>query len=89
MSETSKRLSNRDSNQTLQASFNDVDKSITTTGFLTGKVGHKITQTISTTNVANDTATFEYLDDGNSLYSVKVIYTDGTRSDILSAERIT
>jgi hypothetical protein len=69
-------------------SFNNVDKSLSTSGFLIAKSGRKITQTISTTNVSNDTLLFDHLEDGVSLYVLKVIYTDGTRTELLSAERI-
>lgn len=88
MANTVKPLSERDANQTLQAAFNDVDHSITTGGFLVGRVGHKITLTISTTTIANDTETYAFLDNGTALYSLKLIYVDGTRAVLLSAERI-
>lgn len=84
---TTKRFSERDSGQTLQASFNDVDSSLTTNGYLTGKVGRKITQTISTTTVVGDTATFQFLESGTLLYTLTIIYTDATQSIMLSAER--
>jgi len=85
--QTNKPLSDRDFQQTLRASFNDVDKSLTTNGFLVGKVGHKITLSISTTNVASDTETYAFSDNGTALYSITVVYTDGSRSQMLSAER--
>lgn len=88
MSKTSKTLSERDGQQTLQLAFNDVDATITTNGFLVGKVGRKIVQTISTTSVSNDTATFAFSESGIALYSLKVIYTDSSQSVMLSAERI-
>lgn len=88
MANTQKRLSERDGNQVLQASANDVDGSITTSGFLTGKVGRKVVQTISTTTVPNDTVTFDFQESGTSLYQLKLIYTDSTQAVMLSAERI-
>ena len=88
MSHTVKNLSERDARQTLQLSFNDVDASLTTNGFLVGKVGRKVTLAISTTTVANDTQTFTFLEDGVTLYSLKIIYTDNTYATMLSAERI-
>jgi hypothetical protein len=87
MSQTTKKLSERDANQTLQASFNDIDSSITTNGFLTGKVGRKITQTISQTTVPGDTATFSFLESGTLLYTLTIVYTDSSQSVMLSAER--
>jgi hypothetical protein len=88
MSNTKKELSNFDHQQTLRASFNDVDNSITTGSYLTGKVGRKVTQTISTTTVANDTLTFSYTESAVLLYQIQVIYTDATYATMISAERI-
>lgn len=62
--------------------YNDVDKSLTTTGFLTGKIGARVEAAY-----AGDTVVFTYLDNGVFLYEITVIYTDGTRTDIVSAER--
>jgi hypothetical protein len=56
-------------------------------GFLAGKVGRKITQTITTTNVPNDTAVYAFSEGATSLYTYTVIYTDATQSVLLSAER--
>lgn len=87
MSETTKPLSQRDASQTLQGSFNDVDKTLSVNGFLVGQIGHKVIMTIATTNVANDTEIFNFSDNGTALYEFTVIYTDGTRDTFLSAER--
>ncbi len=87
MANTTKRFSERDADQTLQASFNDIDSSITTNGFLTGKVGRKITQVVSQTTVPGDTATVSFLESGNLLYTLTIIYTDSSQSVMLSAER--
>lgn len=87
MANTKKQLSERDANQTLKHSYNDVDGSLTTNGFLVGKVGRKIVQTITTTNVANDTAILDFFEDGVLLYQYKIIYTDGTQATLISAER--
>jgi hypothetical protein len=88
MSKTVKPPSQLDGNQTLQNAFNDVDSTITTNGFLVGKVGRKIELSISTTTVANDTETYEFSEDGEILYTLRVIYTNGSRETLLSAERI-
>lgn len=88
MSNTNKRFSEFDANQTLQASFNDVDASLTTSGFLTGKVGRKIEQTITTTTSPNDTLIFTFSENGTELYQYKIIYTDNTYTTMISAERI-
>jgi hypothetical protein len=88
MANTGKGLSDRDANQTLQHAYNAVDASITTAGFLVGKVGHKVTMAISTTSAANDTQTYTFLDNGTTLYAIKLIYTDNTYATLVSAERI-
>lgn len=88
MANTTKSLSDRDYEQAVQSVYNSVDATLSVNGFLVGKVGHKITQTITTTTIANDTEIFGFYDGATALYEVKVIYTDGTRSLMLSAERI-
>ena len=85
---SAKQPSKQDANQTLKGSYNDVDLSITVNGFLVGKIGRKIAAAISTTNIANDTETYTFSEDSITLYVYKVIYTDGTRAGILTAERI-
>ena len=88
MSHTSKPMTKRDDEQVLRSAYNEVNGTLAVDGFLTGKVGHKVTLAISTTNVANDTETYEYFDGATSLFSIEIIYTDGTRSTMLSAERV-
>lgn len=88
MANTVKRPSDLDGNQTLKNAFNDVDSTITTNGFLVGKVGRKIELAISTTTLSNDTETYSFIEDGVTLYQLEVIYTSGSRETLLSAERI-
>lgn len=87
MSNTTKHFSDRDGDQTLQASFNDVNSTLSVDGYLTGKVGRKVALSISTTTVSNDTETYTFSESGITLYIIKIIYTDGNRSTLLSAER--
>ena len=87
MNKTQKSLSQLDGQQTLQSAFNDEDSSMTISGFVDGKIGRKIEQTISTTNVANDTSTLTFTENGTILKITKIIYTDSTRSEWLSVER--
>lgn len=88
MANTTKQMSEKDFQQVLRGAFNDVDKTVSTNGFLVGKVGHRVTCTVSTTSVANDTETYEFFDNSISLYQLQVIYTDGGKTQLLSAERI-
>lgn len=86
--ETSKKLSERDAAQVNQSIYNQTDASITTSGFLSAKVGNKITFTISQTTVSGDTNTVSYYDQETILlYTLKLIFTDGTQAVLLSAER--
>jgi len=86
MSDTTKQFSQRDPGQTLQASFNDSDSTLSVNGFLVGKVGRRIDVTITTTTIANDTENYafsETLPSPIALYTLKIVYTDGSRTQIL------
>lgn len=84
MSETKKPLSERDFQHTLRASYNDTDKSITTSSFLSAKIGHKVEKT----NVSPTVEDYSFYDSGNLLYILRVTYADTLKSEFLSAERI-
>jgi hypothetical protein len=85
---TKKPLSHLDYEQTLQSSYNDENATLSVDGFLTGKVGRKVELAISTTTVVDDTETYSFSENGIALYSLRIIYTDGTRALLISAERI-
>jgi hypothetical protein len=87
MVHTTKTLSERDYQQTLRLSFNDVDASLTTNGFLIGKVGRKVEVAITTTTVLDDTAIYTFSENGVVLYQYTIIYTNGGRTQMISAER--
>lgn len=88
MSRTTKRGTRKDGMQTLQMAFNDVDASLTTNGFLVGKIGHKVTLEITTTTVSNDSELYTFLDGSDLLYQIKLIYTNADKTQLLSAERV-
>jgi hypothetical protein len=54
-------------------------------GFLTGKVGRKVELTL---NGAGDTETYTFSENGTVLYALEIIYTDSSREQLVSAERI-
>lgn len=87
MAETKKPLSEYDFNQIVQKSFNNESGTLAVDGFLAGMVGRKVEQAISTTNAANDTETFTFSENGVTLFQLRIVYTDGTRVVMLSAER--
>ena len=84
---TTKRPSDLDGNQVLQHSYNDADASMTVNGFVVGKVGHRVTLTLATTTLANDTEVYNFFDGTDPLYEITIIYTDGSRDLLLSVER--
>lgn len=88
MSRTTKKGTRKDGMQTLQMAFNDVDASITTNGFLVGKIGHKVTLEIVTTTLLGDSELYTFLDGTQLLYQIKLIYTDADKTQLLSAERV-
>lgn len=85
---TLKPPSDLDSTQNIQRSYNDVNATLSVDGFLTGLVGRKVVLDISTTTVSNDTETYTFSENGTNLYAIKIIYTDGSRQTMISAERI-
>jgi len=85
---TQKPLSHLDYEQTMQSSYNDVNATLSVDGFLTGKVGRKVELAISTTTIVDDTETYSFSENGTALYTLRIIYTDGTRALMISAERI-
>ena len=85
---TTKPTSQASAENVLRSAHNQVDASITTNGFLVGKVGHKVTAALSTTTVANDTVTFTFFDGSTQLYQLKVVYSTSQTIPFLSAERL-
>lgn len=85
---TDKKLSLKDADQTLRSSYNEINDTVSVDSFIVGFVGRRVTQTISTTTIADDTATFDFFQNSTELlYTIRVIYTDGTREELLEAER--
>ena len=87
MSITKKPPTKLDYEQALQGSYNDVNSTLSVDGFLTGKVGRKIELTISTTTIANDTEIYSFSENGIALYTLTIVYTDGSRAQLSSVER--
>ncbi len=89
MALSSKPLADLDGSQVLQSGYNTVDSTISVNGFVVGQVGNSIVLAISTTNVANDTETYTFSETlRGQLYQIQIIYTDGTRTQLLSVTRI-
>lgn len=81
-------MSPKDAEQVIRQAQNDVNGTVGVDGFIVGLIGRRVDKVISTTTVPNDTATFNFSENGTALYSIEIVYTDGTRNEFLSAERI-
>ena len=87
MADTQKPMSSKDGNLTLKQSFNDNSGALAVEGWVTGLVGRKVTMAIETTTATDDTEVYTFLENGVQLMELTVIYTDDTRSVLLSVER--
>ena len=83
MANIEKPLSERDANQTLQSAYNLVDASLTTNGFLVGKVGNKIVRSTPT----SVTEQYSFYDGDTLLYTYLLTYTASDLLTLISAER--
>lgn len=84
---TVKPPSDLDSTQNIQRSYNDVNSTLSVDGFLVGLVGRRVDLTITTTNVASDTEIYAFSEKGVALYTLRIVYTSGTRDTLLFADR--
>lgn len=87
MAETTKVRSEYDANQITQKIFNPEGGTLAVDGFLVGKVGRRVDLVLTTTTLSNDTEVFTFSEEGTTLFELTLIYTDGTRAQLLSAER--
>lgn len=87
MSTTEKKMSPKDQEQVIRQVQNDVNGTLGVDGFLVGLVGRKVVISTTTTTVTGDTSLFTFSENGNTLYVLKLIYSDGTQTQLLSAER--
>jgi hypothetical protein len=85
MANTTKQGTRLDADQAIQGAYNDVNSTLGVDGFLTGKVGRKVELTL---NGAGDTETYTFSENGTVLYALEIIYTDSSREQLVSAERI-
>lgn len=83
MSTTSKKMSDLNFENVLRQAHNPNDGTIATGSFVSSKVGHKITRS----DINATTEDYSFHDGSTLLYTLRIIYTDGTRSSISSVER--
>lgn len=86
--DTSKSLSELDADQIVKKVYNSADASISVNGFLVSRVNNRVTLTITTTTVSNDTQVFNFYQDLTTLlYTITLIYTDNSYATLISATR--
>lgn len=85
---TDKKMTQKDADQVLRQAYTDESGAITVDGFLSGKVGRKVVVTVSTTTSTDDTVTFSFSENGAAVLAIKVIYTDSSQAQMISAERV-
>jgi len=94
MPNTTKPGTKLDYEQAIQGAYNDVNSTLGVDGFLTGKIGRKVELGISSETITgvitgvDNVETYSFSENGTTLYILKIIYTDTTRSQMVSAERV-
>lgn len=84
MADIDKPLAKIDGQQVLKEVFNNGDHSITVAGFISSKVGARITRTA----VNSTTDDYSYFDGVNLLYTIRVVYSTTSKDELSSVERI-
>lgn len=87
MADTTKQFTELDQQQVLKKSYNKETATLGVDGFIAGKVGRKIVRSVETTTVLNDTEVFAFSEDGQDLYTLKVVYSDASLETLVSVER--
>lgn len=84
MSSSRKPISPQDSENALRYAFNDNDKSLTTSSFISAKIGHKIERI----DIDSVTEQYNFYDGVILLYTLEVIYNNSSHDNLVSVERI-
>ncbi len=84
MADIQKPMAKIDGQQVLKEIFNQADHSITTAGFVSSKVGAKITRTAQSSTVDD----YSYFDGANLLYTIRITYSSSAKEEISEVERI-
>jgi hypothetical protein len=85
---TNKIMTQKDADQATRSAYIDDNGTISVDGFLAGLVGRRVDVAVSTTTIANDTVTFSFSENGNPILAIKLVYTDGSQTQLLYAVRI-
>lgn len=80
---TTKQTSNMSEENVLRQIHNEIDGTISTNGFLVGKVGHKVTRTVISPTVDD----YSFFDVATLLYTIRITYNNASHDEINIAER--
>lgn len=86
-----KNSSRKSYGQVLQNAYNDIDATLSTSGFLTGKIGNSIQRTDTAGGDLDGAAAgddFSYYDGEDFLYTIRVLYDDAGKTIFHSATRV-
>jgi hypothetical protein len=87
MNGTTKKPSELNAENVLRSSHVQETGVLSVGGFVAAKVGHRITLDIATTTVVDDTEIYRYFDGSAQLMELTIVYTDASRSTLLSVTR--
>lgn len=89
--QTDKQITINDASQVLGYVFNRADNSLSTASFITGVSGRKITRSNTAGGNLNGAAAGDdwvYTENSDSLYTIRVLYSDLAKTDLISVERV-
>ena len=81
---TDKSLSDRDASQILQMAGNETDATLSVSGFISAKVGNKVTRTVISSTI--DDYSF-YVNSSTLLYTIRITYNNSGHDEMDSTER--
>ncbi len=84
MSETTKSPSEYSEQQIMQRSFNKEGHTLGVDGFIVGKLGRKIIRS----DVTSSSEDFAFYDSTTLLYTIRITYTDSSKSTLSQVERV-
>lgn len=83
MSETSKTPSEFDQQQILQRAYNKENATVAVDGFIVGKVGRKVVRS----DITSSSEDYSFYDSTTLLYTIRITYTDSSKSTLSQVER--
>ena len=89
--QTEKNIDINDASQVLGLAFNKMDNSLTTGSFLVGVVGRLVTRTDTAAPDLGGAAAgddFAYTENGDPLYTLRILYSDVGKTVLISAGRV-